>query len=192
MAPTPIKNVRLTPPICGPLVERRMNGAFRFVSGGIRHSRLMNSETDDRVCLMTNIDFAGPTTSKTRTTVRILGRGPRMSPRDAYAADHIIVDDRPVFRRRIERRVSPVRTVHGFRRRQKFLRQRNCGLAPRCARNEQLWAGQFGRSFQLNFIPSTPQLAVLRDGPFLGRLHPASNGLFSISSDNQIPGETAT
>jgi hypothetical protein len=39
-----------------------------------------------------------------------------MSPRDAYAADHIIVDDRPVFRRRIERRVSPVITVHAFRR----------------------------------------------------------------------------
>jgi len=76
----------------------------------------MNPETDDRICLMTNIDFAGPATSKTRTMVRIVARGPRMSPRDAYAADHIIVDDRPVFRRRIERRVAPVVTVYGFRR----------------------------------------------------------------------------
>ena len=37
-----------------------------------------------------------------------------MSPRGAYSADHIIVDDHPVFRRRIERHVSPVITVHGF------------------------------------------------------------------------------
>lgn len=65
---------------------------------------------------MTNIDFAGPATSKTETTVRIVARGPRMSPRDAYAADHIIVDDRFVFRRRVERRVSPRITVNGFRR----------------------------------------------------------------------------
>lgn len=61
---------------------------------------------------MTNIDFAGPATSNTGTTVRIVARGPRMSPRDAYAADQIIVDNRAVFRRRIERRVSPVVTVH--------------------------------------------------------------------------------
>ena len=114
MAPTPIKNVRLTPPICGPLDKRRMNGAFRSVSGGIQHSRLMNSETDDRIYLMTTIDFAGPATSKTRKILRIIGRRPRMSPRDAYSANYIIVDDRPVFRRRIERHVSPVITVHGF------------------------------------------------------------------------------
>lgn len=65
---------------------------------------------------MTNIDFAGPATSKTGTMVRIVARGPRMSPRDAYAADHIIVDDRTVFHRRINKRVAPVVTVNGFRR----------------------------------------------------------------------------
>lgn len=65
---------------------------------------------------MTNIDLAGPATSNMGTMVRIVARGPRMSPRDAYAADHIVVDDRIVFRRHIERRVSPTITVHGFRR----------------------------------------------------------------------------
>lgn len=65
---------------------------------------------------MTNIDFAGPAASNTGTKVRIVARGPRMSPRDAYAADHIIIDDRAVFRRSVERRVSPVITVRGFRR----------------------------------------------------------------------------
>ena len=114
MAPTPIKNVRLTPPICGPLDERRMNGAFRSVSGGIQHRHLMNSETDYSIYLMTTIDFPGPATSKTRKILRIIGRRPRMSPRGTYSADHIIVDDHPVFRRRIERHVSPVITVHGF------------------------------------------------------------------------------
>ena len=59
MAPTPIKNIRLTPPICGPLDELRMNGAFRSVSGGIQRRHLMNSETDYSIYLMTTIDFAG-------------------------------------------------------------------------------------------------------------------------------------
>lgn len=65
---------------------------------------------------MTNIDFAGRAASNTGMIVRIVARGPRMSPRDAYAADHIIVNDRAVFRRSIEKRVSPVITLRGFRR----------------------------------------------------------------------------
>tara|TARA_R110002110_G_scaffold180125_3_gene386029 strand:+ start:753 stop:1034 length:282 start_codon:yes stop_codon:yes gene_type:complete len=90
-----------------------MNGPFRFVSGRVRHIRLTYPETDDRICLMTNIDFAGPATSNSQTTVRIVARGPRMSPRDAFAADQIIVDRRTLFRRRIERRVIPSVTLDG-------------------------------------------------------------------------------
>ena len=93
-----------------------MNGPFRLVSGRIRHIRLTNPKTDDRFFLMTNIDFAGPATSYTGTFVRIVARGPRLSPRDACAADQIIVGYRHVYRRPVERRVSPRITVSGMRR----------------------------------------------------------------------------
>lgn len=65
---------------------------------------------------MTTIDFAGPATSKRENTVRIVTRSPRLSPRDAYAAEHIIVDRRTIFHRRIQKRIPPVITVNGFRR----------------------------------------------------------------------------
>ena len=64
---------------------------------------------------MTNLEFADTETPLTRNAVRIVARGPRISPRDAYAADHVIVDRRNVYLRRIETRVIPRISVHGAR-----------------------------------------------------------------------------
>lgn len=65
--------------------------------------------------LMTNIEFAATDIPNTFNSVRIVARGPRISPRDAYAADHVIVDHRSVYRRRIDNRTNPSITLHGAR-----------------------------------------------------------------------------
>ena len=61
---------------------------------------------------MTNIEFAATETPNSSNFVRIVARGPRISPRDAHAAGHIIVDRRNVYLRRIETRVIPSIRVH--------------------------------------------------------------------------------
>ena len=65
---------------------------------------------------MTNIECAATEAPIKRSSVRIVARGPRISPREAYAADHVIVDRRNVYRRQIETRVIPRIDVHGARR----------------------------------------------------------------------------
>jgi hypothetical protein len=62
---------------------------------------------------MTHIEFAAKEMPNSLNSVRIVARGPRISPRDAYAADHVIVDSRNVFRRPVEWRSFPSITVHG-------------------------------------------------------------------------------
>lgn len=64
---------------------------------------------------MTNIEFAVTKRINAPNAVRIVARGPRISPRDAYAANHLIVDRRTVYRRQIEIRAIPSITLNGAR-----------------------------------------------------------------------------
>lgn len=64
---------------------------------------------------MTNIEFAATEGNTSLNSVRIVARGPRISPRDAYAADHVTVGHRNIYRRRIETRAIPNITVHRTR-----------------------------------------------------------------------------
>ena len=64
---------------------------------------------------MTNIILGATETPTTHRSVTIVTRGPRISPRDAYTADHIVVGSRNVYFRRIESRVFPRISVHGAR-----------------------------------------------------------------------------
>lgn len=64
---------------------------------------------------MTNIEFAATERTNSHNSVRIVARGPKISPRDAYVADHVIVDRCKVYRRRIEIRTIPQITLHGVR-----------------------------------------------------------------------------
>jgi hypothetical protein len=65
---------------------------------------------------MTNLKIADTEAPLARNSFRIVARGPRISPREAYAADHVIVDRQNVYRRRIETCVIPRIDVHGARR----------------------------------------------------------------------------